>query len=240
MKFSINCVKNAIPPKLQHYHKNYEINAYISGEGVFCSGEKEIKILPGMFIIVPPETMHISKVSGENERFYINGEFNPIFNLCSPTVIYDNPEKEGEFLVKMIYKNRLQNPEYISSLCNTLAHFLIQNFKMDNEISLKVKEIADEITARFFDYNIDLNAILNKSGYAEDYIRAQFKKITGKTPTEFLTSVRVSHACHLIDIYKDVFTLSEIAEKCGYTDYVYFSRRFKGIMGMSPREYMKH
>ena len=30
---------------------------------------------------------------------------------------------------------------------------------------------------------------------------------------------------------------AEIAEKCGYTDYVYFSRRFKQITGISPREY---
>ena len=79
---------------------------------------------------------------------------------------------------------------------------------------------------------------LQKSGYAEDYIRAQFKKFTGKTPTEFLTKIRIYHACYLIDAYKNTLSLAEIAEKCGYTDYVYFSRRFKHIMGISPREYM--
>ncbi|MBQ3573155.1 MAG: AraC family transcriptional regulator, partial [Clostridia bacterium] len=28
-------------------------------------------------------------------------------------------------------------------------------------------------------------------------------------------------------------------EKCGYTDYVYFSRRFKKIVGKSPQKYME-
>ena len=39
------------------------------------------------------------------------------------------------------------------------------------------------------------------------------------------------------DIYQDNLSLSEIAEKCGYLDYVYFSKKFKSVMGLSPREY---
>ena len=33
--------------------------------------------------------------------------------------------------------------------------------------------------------------------------------------------------------------VAEIAEKCGYTDYIYFSRKFKQITGKSPRAYME-
>lgn len=62
---------------------------------------------------------------------------------------------------------------------------------------------------------MDLCEILNKSGYAEDYIRARFKYITGKTPVEFLSKVRISHACVLMDTYKSALTLNEISEKCG-------------------------
>ncbi|MBQ6894979.1 MAG: helix-turn-helix transcriptional regulator [Clostridia bacterium] len=80
---------------------------------------------------------------------------------------------------------------------------------------------------------------MKKSGYSEDYIRSQFKLFTGKTPVEFLTETRINHACYLIDIYKDSMNLSEISEKCGYTDYVYFSRQFKKVMGISPKNYMK-
>ena len=63
------------------------------------------------------------------------------------------------------------------------------------------------------------------------------KQMTNKTPIEFLTHMRIRHACYLMDVFKNALSLAEIAEKCGYTDYIYFSRRFKQQMGVSPRAY---
>ena len=37
--------------------------------------------------------------------------------------------------------------------------------------------------------------------------------------------------------YSENITLSQVAEQCGYTDYVYFSRRFRQITGLSPRQW---
>ena len=89
------------------------------------------------------------------------------------------------------------------------------------------------------DSELNIGQLLRSSGYAEDYIRAQFKKITGKTPGRFLTEIRIKHACYMMEAYGSVLTLNEIAEKCGYTDYVYFSKRFKEITGSTPRHYTK-
>ena len=43
-----------------------------------------------------------------------------------------------------------------------------------------------------------------------------------------------------MDIYKKHIPLSDIAERCGYNDYVYFSRRFKHITGICPRKYIEY
>ena len=81
---------------------------------------------------------------------------------------------------------------------------------------------------------------LEKQIQASEKRIAKFKKNIGKTPTEFLTEIRITHACHLIDIYKKHIPLSDIAERCGYTDYVYFSRRFKQITGTCPNKYIEY
>ena len=222
----------------EHKHRCYEIIFYRKGKGNFYFSKERTPIYAGEFIIVPPNTVHASKYDKEAETYTIKGDFNHIFSFFSPVVVMDNSEKEGEFLVDMIFKNRFSNAEYLDSLSNALAHFLLQNTQAEKNITAVLQDIASKISEGFYDSSINVGEILNKSGYAEDYIRSKFKTFTGKTPVEFLTELRINHACYLIDIYKNSISLIEIAEKCGYTDYVYFSRRFKHVTGMSPKNYM--
>lgn len=237
MKYLVNLIKTT---SLPHKHKNFEIIVYTKGRGIFSTNEKEIETAPGKIIIIPPGTMHSSTNIDEiYERIYINGEFNYIFNLKTPAVIADNSNSEGAALARMIYNNRFSESEYISTLISAFTHFLLDRMNFENELLSAITNITEKITNDFCDNNIDLSAILNKSGYSEDYIRAQFKKITGKTPTEFLTQSRISHACYLISAYGNSISLMTVSEKCGYTDYIYFSRMFKRIVGVSPRKYMQ-
>lgn len=236
MSYLIQVIKENSP---LHKHKSHEIIICTKGKNIFHTAEKDIELTPGKIIIVPPGTVHYSsKSTNDHERIYISGEFNQVFPTHSPTVVLDNSANEGLLLAKMIFANRYSNHEYVAALINAFTHFLLRYIKTEDVIFLAVKEIAEEISNDFYNSNINLKALLKKSGYAEDYIRAQFKKIIGKTPTEFLTQLRINHACYLIDTYKGSFSLAEVAEKCGYTDYVYFSRRFKHVMGISPRKYI--
>ncbi len=236
MSYIINYITRETPA---HQHKNYEIVVYVSGSGVFHATGKQIPVFPGKMVIIPPGVMHSVIFSDRLERIYIRGEFSHIFNFTLPTVVLDNPENEGLLLAKMIYNNRYANSEYVAALMGAFSHFLTQSMKMEDRISTVIEDIVYKITNNFYDSNMNLNALLVSSGYAEDYIRAQFKRFTGKTPTEFLTRVRINHACYLIDTYKHSLSLAEIAEKSGYTDYVYFSKRFKNTTGVSPRKYME-
>jgi len=222
-----------------HKHKCYELIFYRKGYGKFYFSDDSLSIAPGKFVIVPPDTVHASKYTEEADTIFIKDDFNHIFSFSVPTVVMDNDAKDGEFLVKLIFENRYSNPEYLSSLSNALAHFLMQNIQTEKNISIAVRDIVNQISDNFYDSDFNMSELFDKSGYAKDYIRAQFKIFTGKTPVEFLTEMRINHACYLIEIYKDTLLLTEIAEKCGYTDYVYFSRKFKAVMGMSPKSYMK-
>ena len=221
-----------------HKHKNYEIIIYIKGNGVFKTGEKDIAISPGTIVIIPPGITHYSSSSDSDfERIYISGTFNHLFNITSVSVINDTLPGEGVTLAKMIYKNRFSDSEYLDALVSAFELFLLKNVEIYNDITSAVNKIVDKITNNYCNCNIDLCYILNKSGYSEDYIRSMFKKIKGKTPVEFLTEIRISHARFLIEAFGSSICLADVAEKCGFDDYVYFSRRFKQITGISPRKY---
>ena len=223
-----------------HSHAHYEIVVYEKGSGIFQANEKQIPCSVGDIIIVPPGVIHASGSEEEIERIYIGGDFHQIFNLTSVVVVSEKAGEEGCMLARMIYNNRFSNPEYVGALIHCFTLFLLQNIDSNNEMHDAVQSVIDAIAENFYDCHFNVCTLLKKSGYAEDYIRAQFKKVTGKTPTEFLTEVRIHHACYLIDTYQNSLPLSIIAEKCGYTDYIYFSRRFKQVVGLSPRQYMLH
>lgn len=236
MNYIINRKESNVP---NHKHKDYEIIVYTKGSGTITMNSQSFDVSPGKIIIVPPEQFHLSSNASENfERIYIMGDFSQFILPDSPTLILDNPEKEGLSLATMIYNNRYADQEYITALINAFLHFLLQNIKLDDRIYLTVKNISEYIISNFHDCDINLHALLENSGYAEDYIRSQFKKIMHQTPIEFLTKIRISHARYLIDIYKSSYSMTEIAEKCGFNDYPYFSRRFKHITGVSPKQYM--
>ena len=76
-----------------------------------------------------------------------------------------------------------------------------------------------------------------------DYVRKLFKKETGVTPHEYLVNSRMDLAKNIIlsgisNQYSN-YTVSQIAEMCGFAEPLYFSRVFKKRFGVSPSEYGK-
>ena len=237
MSYTINRTQDGVIQYPMHTHKNYEIMLYLDGKGYMRTELGNIPFEIGTIVIVPPNIKHGSISENGFRNISIEGDFEAYFRFDTVKSFEDNETQEGKMLAEMIYENRYGNDTYLASLCTAYVCFLMQRFELDSAMQRSVKKITDEISQNAFNTQIDLTLILSKSGYSEDYIRSCFKKITGKTPNEFLTDIRIKHACYLIDIYQDNLSLSDIAEKCGYLDYVYFSKKFKSVMGMSAREY---
>jgi YesN/AraC family two-component response regulator len=59
--------------------------------------------------------------------------------------------------------------------------------------------------------------------------------LTGKTPIEFIRSIRLKRAAQLLEMSR--FTVAEIAYESGFNNPKYFSRYFKAEFGMLPSVY---
>lgn len=222
-----------------HRHKYYEIMLYLQGEGVLRTAEKDYPFAPGTIIIVPPGIEHGSMSQNEFINISVGCEFENLLYFKDVRALADNRSGDGKTLAKLIYDNRYFSDEYLKSLCSAYIHFILEHTEREGGVALAVEKINRAIIERAYDPEFHVTDLLCDSGYAEDYIRSHFKRITGVTPGELLCKVRIDRACYLMSVYAQTMSLSEVAERCGFSDYVYFTKKFKQVIGMTPREYQK-
>ena len=237
MSYTVNCTRDGLTRYPLHTHKNYEIMFYLEGQGFMQTEYGPLPFRRGTVIIMPPHVRHGSLSENGFKNISVEGAFDGYLHAARPIAIEDSPKEDGAALANMILENRYGSPAYLAALCAAYACFLAERINVEGGVQKSVSEIVSRISERAFDGEIDLASLLSQSGYAEDYIRSHFKRITGKTPKEFLTEIRIRHACFLIDVYGEELSLARIAEKCGYTDYPYFSKKFRSVMNLSPRDY---
>lgn len=104
-----------------------------------------------------------------------------------------------------------------------------------NRYGLLIQEARDYIAENYGNSEFSLNMIAGYIGVSPGYFSSIFKQGTGQSFIEYLTKVRIDHACELLRC--TTLRTSEIGEKAGYNDPHYFSTAFKKIMGQSPKEF---
>lgn len=83
--------------------------------------------------------------------------------------------------------------------------------------------------------DIRVENIAERLGLNRSYLTSIFRKHTGKSIRSFLTEFRIEQACILLKDNRR--NIASVASEVGFNDPLFFSRSFKAIKGISPREY---
>lgn len=81
----------------------------------------------------------------------------------------------------------------------------------------------------------DLVGLARDLGMSYDGFRKRFARAVGMPPARYRAIRTVDHACELM--LKGGLTDRQIADRLGFCDEFYFSRRFKQVTGRSPRQF---
>ncbi len=103
----------------------------------------------------------------------------------------------------------------------------------------RIKKIKDVFRLIRKDYSkpLTLEMLAGTAGLNLQYFCKSFKRITGKTPIDYLIFYRIECAAELLQL--DEMSVTEIAYACGFNDLSYFIKLFKREKGVSPGEYKK-
>ncbi len=102
------------------------------------------------------------------------------------------------------------------------------------QLALDAKQFID---TRYSDPSLQLADVCRAVGAGSSYFSEVFKRETGRTFLEYLTSVRMEAAKSLMCTASS--PMYEIAEAVGYRDPHYFSAMFKRYAGVTPTRYRK-
>jgi AraC-like DNA-binding protein len=88
-----------------------------------------------------------------------------------------------------------------------------------------------------FSQELSIEKLAALEHLSPSHFRVVFKASTGQSPQNYLTSLRISHACRLIT--HENLSIAQAASAVGYNDPHYFSRIFKAQIGCVPSEYKR-
>lgn len=82
---------------------------------------------------------------------------------------------------------------------------------------------------------ITIENLAEIAGYSVSYFKRKFKEYYKISPGEYLNEVRINKAKIMLE--SKMYTLTEIANECGFSSESYFSHAFKNAVGISPKKY---
>jgi AraC-like DNA-binding protein len=86
-----------------------------------------------------------------------------------------------------------------------------------------------------FQNAISVEEIAASCGLNRSYFGKIFHENMGKSPQEFLISYRMKKAAELLKLTN--LSISDIGNAVGYPNQLHFSRAFKHVYGISPRQW---
>ncbi len=120
-----------------------------------------------------------------------------------------------------------------------LLSLLTQIARQINYGHLRSSQINDVICLMKsrYDQKYDVLEYANYCTLSPDRFSHKFKEATGSSPLQYFINLKLEKAKELLS-YSDL-SITEVAEKIGYDNPLYFSRQFKAHMGYSPNKYRK-
>lgn len=154
------------------------------------------------------------------------GQINPEIkdSLNKITNALPRSNKNLEFLLDLYAQELVYNLVHIKGVHQIL------NLEYDNPVYKAIKYMHDNYTLP-----ISIKQIASDLNMSEANFCQYFKKITGVSPKEYLTSLKLSKAK---DIIKNK-NITEAAYDLGYENISHFISLFKNKYGITPKQYKK-
>lgn len=245
------------------YHEEVEIKYFYEGDTTLIVGSETIVAHPGDIVIVDPYEFHttvsMGKKRGKNHLFMVGLDFfkdRSIHGLdlrslligrrlSFYSLIRRNTELSNVLCqVAQEYKNKKEHyltaiESLMTQVFITLLREAVRDGESDPPRSENMRYYADidpalRIIHTQYMRKITVDELADACNVSKCYFCRIFRYATGRTAIQYITEYRLRFADAMLSNTKK--NISQIAEECGFSDESYFSRCYKKIYGVSPKQ----
>ena len=249
-----------------HIHDCYEVYFSISGGKQFLIDNKVYDIKPGdLFLINQYDSHYLTQIDKElHERIVIMIDPEYMQEISSKDTNLDacfqcreekfshklslSQEQQSRFLyfVNKILSSNGYGHDLLEKSTFTELFVMINGIIQDKQCDRQSDKPAtynDQVDAILsylnnnIQYPISIGDLAKQFYISESYICRIFKSATGTTINKYMTARRISIAKSLL---AEGIGVSEVCDRCGFSDYSNFLKAFTKSVGISPKKYSQN
>lgn len=240
-----------------YVRKNYLFHYVISGKGTLNANDDKdntshYHISAGSGFLIEPGYVNTYYADKEEPWEYVWVEFGGLrakecveyagLSYKAPVYTPTEPEYGQQIMDEMMAMVKSRNASSLELIGHLYLFFdrLIKYSSSRRQVQggnlseFYVREAVVYIEHNYAD-NITVEELAKMCKLDRSYFGKIFKKVQGQSPQEFLIHYRMAKAADALIIGSE--SIGDIGASVGYPNLLHFSRAFKGVYGMPPREY---
>lgn len=158
---------------------------------------------------------------------------NMVVGLDNGADAYLTKPLDENLLLKQIENILLQRQRIKENFCNRFLHFkMAEANSLDNFFLQRVKEVVEK---NLMTENFGMDKLAEEMMMSRSQLYRKIKALSGYTTSDFVNLIRIRRAVELIQ--SGNYRLNEVAFLVGYNSQSYFTKCFKKIYKVTPKEY---
>ncbi|MCI8433207.1 MAG: AraC family transcriptional regulator [Lachnospiraceae bacterium] len=236
-----------------HCHDFIEFFYVLEGECLHLLNGKAGKIASGDACLLTPNDIHAFQKTGRTflhrDILFQTDYFRSVCNMYSPDLyekftggllckqikMTGEQLNQLEQLVQPIALNPdLQDTFYPCAVCTfIITAFLSRQVSSQTQYPAWITKLISLLSAPE-NFPVDQQVLIRSLPYSQEYICRTFKKLIGKTVTDYFNEQKMRYAYTLLQ--SSSYSVEEICDRINFNNVSYFYRLFKKSFHMTPRQ----
>ena len=223
--------------------RNYDsLSVRLAGSGEFKCDGQTVSVKRGDLLYIPKNARYSQKTVGETiiAIHFMNYTYDYSSQIEKLTA---NRPDYVEQLVRKMYDAWKEKNQGYRYRCTALLYELlyeancqsVEGQREQDAVGSRINQAANYIHRNFRRQQMEVSELARMCGVSQVYFRKLFKLRYGTSPKQYINALRLETAAQLLQ--SQLYSVSEVSEKSGFTDPKYFTKLFTKRFDCGPKRY---